>query len=94
MNWNTRDKLWMAVFSLALLYLAQGIPFGFATEYLPVVLREQDEARNWLHEAGRAMKRPRPVRPTGSCSATSPAAAKQARISSVVNRPSSWISEA
>jgi MFS family permease len=26
--------------SLALLYLAQGIPFGFATEYLPVVLRE------------------------------------------------------
>jgi pimeloyl-ACP methyl ester carboxylesterase len=26
--------------SLALLYVAQGIPFGFATEYLPVVLRE------------------------------------------------------
>lgn len=27
--------------ALALLYTAQGIPFGFATEYLPVVLREQ-----------------------------------------------------
>jgi MFS transporter, PAT family, beta-lactamase induction signal transducer AmpG len=27
--------------ALACLYLAQGIPFGFATEYLPVVLREQ-----------------------------------------------------
>lgn len=27
--------------ALALLYMAQGIPFGFATEYLPVVLREQ-----------------------------------------------------
>ena len=27
--------------SLSLLYVAQGIPFGFATEYLPVVLREQ-----------------------------------------------------
>lgn len=27
--------------ALALLYLAQGVPFGFATEYLPVVLREQ-----------------------------------------------------
>jgi MFS family permease len=26
--------------ALAALYLAQGIPFGFATEYLPVVLRE------------------------------------------------------
>jgi len=26
---------------LAFLYTAQGIPFGFATEYLPVVLREQ-----------------------------------------------------
>src|SRR5260221_335973 len=29
------------VAALALLYTAQGIPFGFATEYLPVVLREQ-----------------------------------------------------
>lgn len=28
------------VFALAALYLAQGIPFGLATEYLPVVLRE------------------------------------------------------
>jgi predicted MFS family arabinose efflux permease len=28
------------VVALATLYLAQGIPFGFATEYLPVVLRE------------------------------------------------------
>ena len=28
------------VFALGALYLAQGIPFGFATEYLPVVLRE------------------------------------------------------
>jgi PAT family beta-lactamase induction signal transducer AmpG len=27
--------------ALGLLYLAQGVPFGFATEYLPVVLREQ-----------------------------------------------------
>lgn len=27
--------------ALAMLYAAQGIPFGFATEYLPVVLREQ-----------------------------------------------------
>jgi PAT family beta-lactamase induction signal transducer AmpG len=27
--------------ALGCLYLAQGIPFGFATEYLPVVLREQ-----------------------------------------------------
>ena len=27
--------------ALSCLYLAQGIPFGFATEYLPVVLREQ-----------------------------------------------------
>ncbi len=29
------------VAALAFLYTAQGIPFGFATEYLPVVLREQ-----------------------------------------------------
>jgi predicted MFS family arabinose efflux permease len=29
-----------AVLALAALYMAQGIPFGFATEYLPVVLRE------------------------------------------------------
>lgn len=29
------------VLALAFLYTAQGIPFGFATEYLPVVLREQ-----------------------------------------------------
>lgn len=29
------------VVALSLLYAAQGIPFGFATEYLPVVLREQ-----------------------------------------------------
>ena len=29
-----------AVVALAALYMAQGIPFGFATEYLPVVLRE------------------------------------------------------
>ncbi len=29
------------VVALAMLYTAQGIPFGFATEYLPVVLREQ-----------------------------------------------------
>jgi MFS family permease len=28
------------LFALGALYLAQGIPFGFATEYLPVVLRE------------------------------------------------------
>jgi PAT family beta-lactamase induction signal transducer AmpG len=28
------------IFALGALYLAQGIPFGFATEYLPVVLRE------------------------------------------------------
>lgn len=28
------------LFALSALYLAQGIPFGFATEYLPVVLRE------------------------------------------------------
>jgi predicted MFS family arabinose efflux permease len=31
----------MVVVALAFLYTAQGIPFGFATEYLPVVLREQ-----------------------------------------------------
>ena len=29
------------VVALSFLYTAQGIPFGFATEYLPVVLREQ-----------------------------------------------------
>ncbi|MDB4941338.1 MAG: AmpG protein [Labilithrix sp.] len=29
------------VVALSLLYTAQGIPFGFATEYLPVALREQ-----------------------------------------------------
>jgi predicted MFS family arabinose efflux permease len=29
------------IVALACLYTAQGIPFGFATEYLPVVLREQ-----------------------------------------------------
>jgi predicted MFS family arabinose efflux permease len=28
------------IIALAMLYTAQGIPFGFATEYLPVVLRE------------------------------------------------------
>ncbi len=28
------------LYALGALYLAQGIPFGFATEYLPVVLRE------------------------------------------------------
>src|SRR4051794_39447539 len=28
------------VAALGALYMAQGIPFGFATEYLPVVLRE------------------------------------------------------
>src|SRR5437868_11889075 len=32
---------WSILSALALLYTAQGIPFGFATEYLPVVLREQ-----------------------------------------------------
>lgn len=34
-------KRWLVILSLACLYTAQGIPFGFATEYLPVVLREQ-----------------------------------------------------
>ena len=40
--------------ALSCLYLAQGIPFGFATEYLPVVLREQQysysaiAALSWL----------------------------------------------
>lgn len=29
------------IVALSFLYTAQGIPFGFATEYLPVVLREQ-----------------------------------------------------
>jgi MFS transporter, PAT family, beta-lactamase induction signal transducer AmpG len=29
------------IVALAFLYTAQGIPFGFATDYLPVVLREQ-----------------------------------------------------
>ncbi|AKU93548.1 hypothetical protein AKJ09_00212 [Labilithrix luteola] len=29
------------IVALAFLYTAQGIPFGFATEYLPVVLREE-----------------------------------------------------
>lgn len=37
---RTGDR-WPIVFALASLYAAQGIPFGFATEYLPVVLREQ-----------------------------------------------------
>jgi len=36
-----RSPRWSIVGALALLYTAQGIPFGFATEYLPVVLREQ-----------------------------------------------------
>jgi predicted MFS family arabinose efflux permease len=42
------------LFALSALYLAQGIPFGFATEYLPVVLREaklsytQIAALGWL----------------------------------------------
>lgn len=31
----------VGIAALGLLYTAQGIPFGFATEYLPVVLREQ-----------------------------------------------------
>lgn len=31
----------LGIAALGLLYTAQGIPFGFATEYLPVVLREQ-----------------------------------------------------
>lgn len=36
-----RSPRWSIVFALSLLYAAQGIPFGFATEYLPVALREQ-----------------------------------------------------
>ncbi len=32
---------WGVVLALGALYTAQGVPFGFATEYLPVVLREQ-----------------------------------------------------
>jgi len=36
-----RSPRWSIVVALSLLYAAQGIPFGFATEYLPVALREQ-----------------------------------------------------
>ena len=34
--------------ALALLYTAQGVPFGFAAEYLPVVLREQHFSRTHI----------------------------------------------
>lgn len=34
--------------ALALLYTAQGIPFGFAAEYLPVVLREMGYSRTFI----------------------------------------------
>jgi predicted MFS family arabinose efflux permease len=37
---GTRRSTAAVVTSLGALYMAQGIPFGFATEYLPVVLRE------------------------------------------------------
>src|SRR4051812_7968894 len=37
---GTRPSTGFVVLALAALYVAQGIPFGFATEYLPVVLRE------------------------------------------------------
>jgi MFS transporter, PAT family, beta-lactamase induction signal transducer AmpG len=35
-----RPRSFAIIGSLGALYMAQGIPFGFATEYLPVVLRE------------------------------------------------------
>jgi predicted MFS family arabinose efflux permease len=38
---NSGKTRYGVVVALAFLYTAQGIPFGFATEYLPVVLREQ-----------------------------------------------------
>jgi PAT family beta-lactamase induction signal transducer AmpG len=38
--------------SLALLYAAQGIPFGFAAEYLPVVLREAGLSRAAIATVG------------------------------------------
>ncbi len=54
-NETGRVKLRVGVLgALGALYLAQGIPFGFATEYLPVVLREsglgytQIAALSWL----------------------------------------------
>ena len=34
--------------ALALLYTAQGIPFGLAAEYLPVVLREMGYSRTFI----------------------------------------------
>lgn len=34
--------------ALALLYTAQGVPFGFAAEYLPVVLREMGHSRTQI----------------------------------------------
>ena len=34
--------------ALALLYTAQGVPFGFAAEYLPVVLREMGHSRTHI----------------------------------------------
>src|SRR6186713_717852 len=37
----TKRRPGTIVIALSALYMAQGIPFGFATEYLPVVLREQ-----------------------------------------------------
>ncbi len=38
--------------ALSLLYAAQGIPFGFAAEYLPVVLREQGLSRTAIAAFG------------------------------------------
>ncbi len=38
--------------ALALLYTAQGVPFGFAAEYLPVVLREQHFSRTAIAMLG------------------------------------------
>lgn len=38
---HPRRRTAAVVSALSLLYLAQGIPFGFATEYLPVVLRSE-----------------------------------------------------
>ena len=54
MTTDAKTRPRAVVFALGALYLAQGIPFGFATEYLPVVLREdgatyaQIAAFGWL----------------------------------------------
>lgn len=45
-------RAWGVLAALSLLYAAQGVPFGFAAEYLPVVLREQGLSRTAIAAFG------------------------------------------